>query len=325
MERQLKQMVRMIDDLMDVSRISRGKLELRKERVELASVAQLAVETARPAILAAKQHLSVDVPSGIFVDADVTRMAQVISNLLNNASRYSHEGSHIRLTAARAEEAGVEIRVQDNGLGIPQEMLSRIFDLFTQVNFGSSKAQGGLGIGLSLVKALVEMHGGTVEARSAGSGKGSEFVLRLPESGARPAAASDEAAAQAGAGKMSMLVADDNVDSAESLAMLLQLEGHEVQVAHDGEAALRACAQSRPQVALLDLGMPKLDGYEVCRRIRSEPWGAEMFLIAQTGWGAESDRKRTAEAGFDAHLVKPIDPAALLRILAEPRPKKIPT
>ncbi len=321
MERQVGQMVHLVDDLLDVSRVSRGKLELRRERLELAAVLGDAVETSRPALDAAGHQLTVAVPAEpIFLDADATRLVQVFANLLNNAAKYTERGGRIALTAEREGDQTV-VRVEDTGIGIPREQLPKVFEIFAQVNRSQEQSQGGLGIGLSLVKRLVEMHGGSVEARSAGLGKGSEFVVRLPVAAAEaPAAAPGEAPPGGPAVRRRILVADDNVDAAESLAMLLTLQGNEVRTAHDGARALAAAAEFRPQVVLLDIGMPKLNGYEVCRRIRALPWGKEPYVVALTGWGQDDDKRRSQEAGFDRHLVKPVDPEALARFF-----EKLPT
>ena len=324
MERQVQQMVRLIDELLDLSRISRGKVELRLERVTLAAVVTTAVETSRPLIEEAGHELVVRLPSEpVFVNADTTRLAQVFSNLLNNAAKYTERGGHIRLTA---EAAGGEVRVsvQDDGIGIPAPMLPAIFEMFTQVDRSLEKAQGGLGIGLSIVKRLVEMHGGTVEARSAGHGKGSELIVRLPalappveEPGLATGAggAGDVTAPDQPAARRRVLVADDNADSAESLAMMLELMGNEVRIAHDGLEALEAAAEFRPGVIVLDIGMPRMNGYDTCRCLREQPWGREIVIVALTGWGQAEDKRRSKEAGFDRHLVKPIEPAALGQLL----------
>ena len=318
MERQLGQMVHLIDDLLDLSRISRGKIDLRKERIELAKAIQQAIETSRPSIAQAGHELVIEIPpEPIYVDADLTRLAQVFSNLLNNAAKYTERGGRIQLTVQhRGSEAVVSVK--DNGIGIPTHMLPHVFEMFTQVDRNLERSQGGLGIGLSIVKRLVEMHGGSVEVRSDGDGRGSDFVVRLPVDlsvvGDQPF---DEAKAVRPTAHYRILVVDDNVDSAESLTMLLTIMGHETRAAHDGLEALDVAAAFRPEVMLLDIGMPKLDGFEVCRRIRQQAWGKEMVVIALTGWGQEEDKRRTLAAGVDAHLVKPVVPAALEELLAE--------
>ena len=318
MERQLGQMVHLIDDLLDLSRISCGKIELRKQQIELASVIAQAIETSRPFIDQCGHELLVDVPpSPIHVDGDLTRLAQVFSNLLNNAAKYTQRGGRIRLTVQQFETEAV-VSVKDDGIGIPTHMLSKIFEMFTQVDRNEERPQGGLGIGLSLVNQLVEMHGGSVEARSDGSGKGSEFVVCLPLDvsvvGHEPF---DEANVVRPTARYRILVVDDNVDAAESLAMLLMIMGHETRTAHDGLEALDVAAEFRPEVILLDIGMPKLDGFDVCRRIRHQAWGKDMLVIALTGWGLHEDKRKTQAAGVDAHLVKPVAPAAVERLVAE--------
>lgn len=308
MERQLSQMVRLVDDLLDVSRITRNKLELRKERVSLAAVIQCAVETSRPLVEQAEHELLVTLPSApVHLDADLTRLAQVFSNLLNNAAKYTEPGGRIELTAA-VSDSEVVVRVLDNGLGIPANALARIFEMFSQVDGNLERAQGGLGIGLTLVRRLVEMHGGTVEAHSHGKGKGSEFVVRLPfvdtavQSGKSPG--DDNLLKTA---KRRILVVDDNKDSAMTLGMMLKLMGNETHTAYDGLAAVEAAEKFRPDFILLDIGLPKLNGYEACRRIREQSWSNGIVIVALTGWGQDEDRRRSKEAGFDHHLVKPLE------------------
>jgi PAS domain S-box-containing protein len=320
MERQMAVMVRLIDDLLDVSRITRGKLELRKERVELASAVQSAVEGSRPFIEASGHRLTVLLPpEPIPLDADPTRLAQVFSNLLTNAAKYTDAGGQIRLTASRDCHGEVAVSVQDTGIGIAADHLPRLFEMFSQVKTALERSQGGLGIGLSLVKGLVEMHGGTVQARSDGVGKGSEFIVRLPVAEEMPTPESpesgsgNEAAARPG---NRVLVADDNRDAADSLGLMLRLGGHIVHAVHDGQEAVDAAGWFRPDLALLDIGMPKLNGFEAARHIREQPWGKTMVLVAVTGWGQEEDRRRATEAGFDLHLTKPVDPDALEKLLA---------
>jgi CheY-like chemotaxis protein/two-component sensor histidine kinase len=313
----LKQMVRLVDDLLDVSRITTGKLELRRERVDLASVVRDAVEASRPLIDRGGHELTVALPPDpVLLDADPARLAQVFLNLLNNAAKYSDRGGHIRLSVER-DRNEVVVSVRDTGIGIPASHLSHVFEVFVQVDTAWHRVQGGLGIGLSLVKEFVGLHGGRVEAHSDGLGKGSEFVVRLPAAAASCATDPPTAAAETSrAPRRRILVVDDNRDAAESLAEMLEIMGHEVRAAHDGEAAGVAVAEFRPEVVLMDLGMPKVDGYEAARRIRAEPWGNEPFLVALTGWGADEDRRRTQEAGFDRHLVKPVTLDALTELLA---------
>jgi PAS domain S-box-containing protein len=318
MDRQLSQMVRLVDDLLDVSRITRNKLELRKEPVELSAVVNSAVETSRPLIEACNHELTVTLPpSPIYLEADLTRLAQVFSNLLNNAARYTERGGHIGLTAKKQEKE-VLVAVQDDGIGIRPDMLPKVFELFTQADRSLERAHGGLGIGLTLVKRLVEMHGGTVEARSQGQDHGSEFVVRLPvlekELGQQQPPAQEEGSKTA-IPKQRILVVDDNRDSATSLGALLSLMGNEVRMAHDGLEAVEAASAFRPDLILLDIGLPKLNGYEACRRIRELPWGKGIVIIACTGWGQVEDIRRSNDAGFDRHMVKPVDPAVLEKLL----------
>ena len=319
MERQLAQMVRLVDDLLDVSRITRNKLELRKERVELSAIVSSAVETSRPVIESCGHDLTVSVPPvPIYLEADLTRLAQVFSNLLNNAAKYTEKGGHIRLTAERQDDEAV-VKVTDTGMGIPPAMLPKVFDMFTQVDRTLERSQGGLGIGLTLVWRLVDMHGGRVSVSSEGLGRGSEFVVRLPVLVEKPLSLAPEPALAEPAPTTArrILVVDDNQDSAMSLAMLLELTGNETRTAYDGLAAVEEAAAFRPDVVLLDIGMPKLNGYEAARKIREQPWGKEMVLVALTGWGQDEDRRRSNEAGFNSHMVKPVDYAALIKMLSE--------
>jgi PAS domain S-box-containing protein len=318
LERQAQVMTRLLEDLLDVSRISRNQLELRQERVELAAVLEVALETSRPVIEAGSHELTVTLPpEPIRLHADPLRLAQVFANLLNNAAKYTQEGGRIRLIAER-QGSDVIVSVKDSGIGIAAEMLARIFEMFSQAKPALVRSQGGLGIGLSLAKGLVELHAGSIEAHSVGPGRGSEFVVRLPvaaEAPARePAQTSDDEPKPTT--KYRILIVDDNQDSVDSLAMLLKIMGNEVATAYDGEQAVEAAEAIRPDVVLLDIGMPKLNGYDACRRIREQPWGEGMFLIALTGWGQEEDRRRTEEAGFNRHMVKPVDADVLMKLLA---------
>ena len=325
MERQLAQMVRLVDDLLDVSRIARNKLELRRERVELASVVHQAAETCRPLAEGSKQEVTVTLPPGaVYLHADPVRLAQVFSNLLQNACKYTEPGGRIWLTAER-QGSDVLVSVKDTGIGIPTEMLPHIFELFTQVDRTLERSQGGLGIGLTLVKQLVEMHGGTVEASSDGPGLGSEFVVRLPILVEKPEKHPSPASvtAKPATATRRILLVDDNQDSAQTLAKLLTLTGHETRVAHDGVQAVEAAGQFLPDAVLLDIGLPRLNGFEACRRIREQAWGKTMMLVALTGWGQEEDRRKSRDAGFDHHLVKPVDYAALMRLLGELRPTPV--
>jgi PAS domain S-box-containing protein len=319
MERQLGQMVHLIDDLLDLSRISRGKIELRKERIELAKAIRQAVETSSPLIESGGHNLTISVPPGpIYVDADLTRLAQVFSNLLNNAAKYTERGGHVRLAVER-QGGEVIVSVRDDGLGIPAHMLPRVFDMFTQVDRHLERSQGGLGIGLSIVKRLVEMHGGSVGVESDGPGTGSEFTVRLPVvlSMARPEPVDDQRGRSSNRRKV--LVVDDNVDAAMSLAMMLKLMGNETKTAHDGLEALDVAATYRPELILLDIGMPRLNGHETAKRIREQPWGKGVVLVALTGWGQEEDRIKSEQAGFNAHMVKPVELSALEKLLTNLR------
>lgn len=313
MERQLSQLVRLVDDLLDVNRVTRDRLELRKERVELAEVIAQAVEGCRPLGDGFHHRLEVTLPpEPIYLFADPVRMVQIFGNLVNNACKYTDPDGHITLTAERSDGI-VTVRVRDTGIGIPPDRLESIFELFTQVDRSLDRAQGGLGIGLTLVKRLVELHEGTVEVRSEGPGKGSEFTVRLPVLAGAPMEMPVPPSATIGAARpRRILVVDDNRDAAESLAMLLEGTGHEVSVAYDGEQALDLARQWRPVAVLLDLGLPKVSGFEVARRIREESWGAGVHLIALSGWGQEEDMRKSQAAGFDAHMVKPPDFVTLL-------------
>jgi PAS domain S-box-containing protein len=328
-ERQLDQMVRLVDDLLDLNRITHDRLELRRGEVELSQVVQQAVEVARPLIDAAEHELIIDLPEEpIYLNADRARLAQVFGNLLNNSCKYTPPHGRISLTARRLGDE-LEVRVKDNGAGIPPDKLSSIFDMFTQVDRTSEQSQGGLGIGLTLVKRLVEMHGGSIEPRSAGEGMGSEFVVRLPVIESEALVLESTVAAESGLNaaesetrgesqpQRRVLIVDDNRDSADSLSMLLEITGNKTYVAHDGVEAVGAVEKYRPQVVLLDIGLPKLDGHEVCRRIREQPWGKNIVVIALTGWGQADDRRKSQAAGFNGHLVKPVDYDKLLELLGE--------
>ena len=317
MDRQVLHMVRLVDDLLDVSRITRGKIELRKAREDLAAVVHRAVETSRPMIEAEGHSLSVSLPSEpIFVEADGTRLAQVFSNLLNNAAKYTPAGGTIWISAEREESAAV-VRVRDNGEGIPADMLGRIFEMFSQVDRSVEKAHGGLGIGLTLAKRLVELHDGAIEALSDGLGTGSEFVVRLP---IYSAASGDQAetlerpAAATGATARRILVVDDNHDAADGLAEVLRLHGHQVRIAHNGPEALRLAMALRPHAVLLDLGMPNMSGYDTAQLLRAR-LGSGVLIVATTGWGQDEHRQRSQRSGFDHHLVKPVDPETVRELL----------
>ncbi len=324
LDRQTRLLVRLVDDLLDLSRITRGRIELRRRRVTLGQVIESAVETSRPAFDEAAQTLEVDLPAEpVVLDADPTRLAQVFANLLDNAARYSPPGSRVRLAAER-RNGDVEVTVADSGAGLEPAMVERIFDVFVQGNEERHSTRSGLGIGLTLVRSLAELHGGRVEARSEGPGLGSELIVRLPvatgaPAEARPAAPEAEAEREDSAAandRFRILIVDDNQDAADALRELLALLGHEARAAYDGASALAAVAEQRPQVVLLDLGMPGLDGYETARLLRRTSWGAEVTLVALTGWGQKGDRERTREAGFDHHLVKPAGLPELQALLA---------
>ena len=318
MERQVGQLVRLVDDLLDVSRISQGKIELRKGRIELASAVNHAVEAGRSLVQCMEHELTVTLHrTPIFLYADPTRLAQVVGNLLNNACKFTDKGGRIWLTVEQEGEQAV-IRVRDSGIGITAEQRPRIFDLFVQVDTSLERSVSGLGIGLSLVKNLVEMHGGTVEVHSAGVGQGSEFVVRLPIMVETPKPMPPEPTAsrpKPTPGRR-ILVVDDNRDSAMSLAMLLKLTGHETQTAFDGLEAVETAATFKPDLILMDIGLPNLNGYEACRRIREQAWGKNMLLVALTGWGQEDDRQKSKEVGFNTHMVKPVELPALMILLA---------
>jgi PAS domain S-box-containing protein len=317
-ERQVQNMARLLDDLLDVSRISRNKLVLRRQQVELAHVLQQAIETSRPLVDMGGHELAVHLPPDpVLLDADPLRLAQVFSNLLTNAAKYTPGGGHIELDAqCNGDEA--RIRVRDDGIGIAADMMPRLFEIFSQAAPALERSQGGLGIGLSLVRGLVELHGGHIEAHSEGAGRGSEFVVTMPVLARAPPVPlhRDGKAAALPARRARVLVADDNHDGADSLTVALQGLGHEVCTAYDGEQALALAASTRPEVMLVDIGMPRMNGYEVCRAVRREPWGREVLLVALTGWGQDEDRRRAAEAGFDRHLVKPVDLPVLSELLA---------
>lgn len=312
MDRQLDHLVRLVDDLLDVSRITRGKINLQKERVDLATVVSRALESSRPLVESRGHHLEITfAEEPLPLDADPVRLSQVFLNLLNNAAKYTPRGGRIWLSVER-EGPSALVRIRDNGIGIPAAMLSRIFDLFTQVDRTIERTEGGLGIGLTLVRRLTEMHGGTVQAYSAGLGQGSEFVLRLPLAfDPPPRETTDRPRDREQIASRRILIVDDNRDSANSLAKLLQMLGHEVQTAADGMQALRQIGASQPEIVILDLGMPGMTGFEVARHLRQMKQVRQPLLIALTGFGTEEDRRMTQEAGFDAHLVKPVDLGAL--------------
>jgi PAS domain S-box-containing protein len=317
-DRQVEDLTHLVDDLLDVSRITQGKVTLKKERVDLESVVTRAVETSRPLIDARNHRFTITLPpETVQLEGDLTRLGQVVSNLLNNAAKYTEEGGEIWLAAEREGDELV-LRVKDTGIGIPAETLPHVFDLFSQADRSLDRSQGGLGIGLTLVRSLVEMHGGKVEALSDGPGRGSQFIVRLPSrpedaQESRVIASSDGAAVKSASYRI--LVVDDNIDSAESLALLLRLYGHEVRMAHDGPESIEAARSFNPQIVLLDIGLPGMSGYEVAEKLRAERGANQLLLVALTGYGREEDRRRALESGFDHHIVKPIDPDVLHRLI----------
>ena len=316
-ERQVVHLTRLVDDLMDVSRITAGKIELRKEAVDLVAVARRAIESIAATIEARGHAFEVSLPDRpIPLEADPTRLEQVFWNLLSNAAKYTDPGGRIRLSAAREEDEAVVV-VEDTGIGIDPSMLGRVFDMFVQADDRGDRSEGGLGLGLSLVKSLVALHGGRVEARSEGPGRGSTFVVRLPVAREAAPARVAERRPNGQPPRRRILVVDDNVDAAVTLGKLLtRIYGQDVRVAHDGPSALRGAEEFRPEVVLLDIGMPGMDGYEVARRLRARPESSGVLLVALTGWGQESDRQRSRQAGIDHHLVKPVEPEVLRQILA---------
>jgi len=317
-ERQVGQMVRLVDDLLDVSRISRGKIELRKERIELISAVNHAAEAVRPSCERMDHELTLVLPPNpIFLNADPTRLAQILGNLLTNACKFTDKGGRIFLTVER-EGVQAVIRVRDTGIGIAADQFTRIFDMFTQLDTSLERSVSGLGIGLTLVENLVELHGGTVGAHSAGIGHGSEFTVRLPVLVGTLELAPPEPTVSEPTPTTArrILVVDDNQDSATTLAMLLELSGHEVHTANDGLEAVEAAGTFRPHVVLLDIGLPNLNGYEAARQIREQPWGKDMVLVALTGWGQEESRQKSRDAGFNGHLTKPVDFPSLEKLIA---------
>jgi CheY-like chemotaxis protein len=317
MERQLRHFVRLVEDLLDMNRITHGKLRLRIERAELGAILRDAVEMSRPLGEDMKREILLQLPAEpVHVDADPVRLTQVIGNLVNNACKYTESGGHIWIAMQPGPEA-IRVSVRDDGIGIPADMLPSIFDLFVQVDATLDRSRGGLGIGLTLVKRLVELHRGRVEVFSDGRASGCEFVVHLPvpdEASDRPAADRPTAATEM-TGFQKILVVDDDMDSAWSLASLLQIGGHQTHTVHDGIEAVLAADDYRPDVVIMDIGLPGISGYEAARRIRLQPWGKAVLLIAMSGWAQDEDRRRSFEAGFDAHLVKPVDLDVLTNLL----------
>jgi CheY-like chemotaxis protein len=315
-DRQSRHLTRLVDDLLEISRITTGKLELRRSPVALETIIQGAVEISQPLIEQFAHRLKVELPTTrIYLDADATRLSQVFANLLNNAAKYTERDGLIEL-CARQEGDAIVVSVKDSGMGIPPEMLPSVFDMFTQVDRHLERSQGGLGIGLSLVKRLVELHDGSIAAYSQGVNQGSEFVVRIPAQIGADLSPGESSQPAAPAAPLRILIVDDNQDNAKSLGILLQLKGNEVRTAFDGQSGLEVAEEFRPDAVLLDIGMPKLNGYETCKRIREQSWGKKMILIAQTGFGQFEDRQSTMNAGFDHHLVKPVNTQDLMHILA---------
>lgn len=326
MDLQVEQMVRLIDDLLDVGRISNDRIALNKETTSLDKIVRQAIETSTPLIHAQQHSLTIELPAyEIALDADAVRLTQVFANLLNNAAKYTP--AHGKITVrAEVHEGFAIIRVIDNGIGIPPDLLPQVFEMFVRADTSLERAQGGLGIGLSLVKRLVEMHEGSVEAVSRGAGLGSEFVVRLPlaKEPATKATVTGEPRSAPAPKSQRILVVDDNEDAAATLADLLSLMGHETRTASDGLEALEVVDEFHPDVALLDIGMPKLNGYETARRLRQDRCGREILLVALSGWGQDADRVKSSNAGFDVHLVKPVDIAEIQRLLARRDPSRQP-
>jgi len=324
LERQVQHLVLLVDDLLDVSRITRGVITLQHERVLIGTVIARAVETARPMIDSRRHTLTLDLNDEVLaVEGDKARLVQVVGNILNNAAKFMEPGGKIQLKVAR-EGTSVAITVRDAGIGIPSDQVPRIFDLFTQVHAKPDQIQGGLGVGLALVRRLVEMHGGTVAAHSAGPGQGTDIIVRLPlwaMQAVRPDEPRHDSPVPA-IGPSRILVVDDHLDAVEALSMQLQVAGHDVRTANDGVEAMTIGETFQPQVVLLDLGMPRMDGYETARSMRRRPWGTRALIIAVTGWAQPYDRQKTSEAGFDAHLVKPVSEVELFQAIATGRPTK---
>lgn len=321
-ERQLNHMVHLVDDLMDVSRITQGKIELRKEKIELGSILQCAIETVQPLIKQRGHSFSLELPKEtIWLEADSARISQIFSNLLSNSVKYTNNGGTIVMSAEPVGQM-VEIAIKDNGIGIPPDMLPEIFKMFLQVDASLERSQGGLGIGLTLVKSFVEMHGGTVEARSEGQGKGSEFIVRLPitENLSVTANQNISVGGMEGLSSLRVLVVDDNEASAKTMGWMMEFYGHEIKIAHDGPSAIKTALEYRPSIILLDIGLPGMNGYEVCKAMRLEPSLKNAILIAQTGWGQPEHRQRSKEAGFNHHLTKPVDIKTLEKLLKDISP-----
>jgi signal transduction histidine kinase len=320
MDRQLSHLVRLVDDLLDVSRVSQGKIELRKARIALSDVIKTALDASNPLIIAGRHELKFDMPDGpVWLDADLMRLSQVVSNLLNNAAKYTPEGGTIVLSTRR-EGNEVVVTVSDNGVGIPSDMLPRVFDLFTQVRDTLDRSRGGLGIGLALVKQLVEMHGGSITAESAGPGGGSAFRLRLPALELEPASSDvtePDSRLSPQKATLKVLIVDDNVDVAQTMGWMLETIGHDYRMVHEGKLAVETASEYRPDAILLDIGMPGMDGYAVCRALREQTLFDDTVIIAQTGWGQTQARAGPGGSGFDHHLVKPVAMDRLEELLAD--------
>jgi PAS domain S-box-containing protein len=317
-DRQTEHMTRLVEDLLDVSRMTRGTIELRRERVNLATVLKAAVEGSSALMERHRHQLEVTTPSQpLYVEGDLTRLTQIVANLLDNAAKYTDPGGKVWLSAEREGDNAV-IRVKDSGMGIRSEVLPRIFDMFTQAGVPLERSQGGLGVGLALVERLVQLHGGTVSAYSAGAGQGSQFTIKLPLAQAQkvPAVELRDTSPTPSRSRCRVLVVDDNVDSVDSLAMLLRMMGHEVETASDGASGLDKAVGFKPDVAILDIGLPKVNGYELAKRIRAQQWSKDVILVALTGWGQEQHRRRSEESGFNHHLTKPVEFDVLQDILA---------
>jgi CheY-like chemotaxis protein/two-component sensor histidine kinase len=319
MDRQLSHLVRLVDDLLDVSRVSQGKIELRKTRIALSEVIKTAVDASNPLIIAGRHELKLDMPDApVWLDADLMRLSQVVSNLLNNAAKYTPEGGAILLSTRREGNEAV-VTVSDNGVGIPSDMLPRVFDLFTQVRDNLDRSHGGLGIGLALVKQLVELHGGSITAESAGPGKGSAFRLRLPVdlAPASPDVTEPDSRLLPHKAALKVLIVDDNVDVAQTMGWMLEAIGHDYRMVHEGKLAVPMAQDYRPDAILLDIGMPGMDGYAVCRALREQTLFDDTVIIAQTGWGQTQARAAPGESGFNHHLVKPVTMDRLEELLAD--------
>jgi signal transduction histidine kinase/CheY-like chemotaxis protein len=323
MDRQLSHLARLVDDLIDVSRISRDRLEIRREPIELRGLLASCIETCRSMTEERGQHVDLSVPAtAVYVEADQVRLSQVFGNILNNASKYTDQGGRISCVAELHDDE-IVVRIGDSGIGIAPDQLDSVFEMFRQIDHGPAWARGGLGIGLTLAKRLVELHGGSISAHSTGHGEGSEFVVCLPlASQPSPAEEADRTNPPPVTESRRILLVDDNLDTATSLAVLFQIAGHETAVAHEGIAAIESAAGFRPHVILLDIGLPGMSGYDICRRLRERAWAQAITIIALTGWGQEADREKSRAAGFDHHLVKPVDFPELLALVTASKPER---